>query len=373
MKLFLILVAIISIVYGEKKKKEKENPLAHGFTDEIDWVEWDRAIGVAKDLNKPIFFLIHKTWCGACKGLKNEFKTSFKTPELIELSKKFVMVNVEDDDEPEDDKYAPDGGYIPRILFLDTDADPLLTNNENNYKNNKYFYPLVPQIIDGMKRALNEFSALNSFELGREAAKDAPTKQKKSHKEETSEEETEAESNKTEEKKKDEKTEKAKDSKKESKTEKKVDTKKKEKEEKKKDKEEKPKKDPKKETKQDKVKEEKATEKDEEKKTAEKDEKKKTDKEKKSLRKMVKKRPSKTKRRRRRQQRRMRRRKPTKRRRKTQKRRRVKMRKKTKRKMSYESKLMDLRSPYGTYGTSCGYNSTVVFIVICFYVFLYFF
>ncbi|KAK6747448.1 hypothetical protein RB195_000568 [Necator americanus] len=286
MKLFLILVAIISIVYGEKKKKEKENPLAHGFTDEIDWVEWDRAIGVAKDLNKPIFFLIHKTWCGACKGLKNEFKTSFKTPELIELSKKFVMVNVEDDDEPEDDKYAPDGGYIPRILFLDTDADPLLTNNENNYKNNKYFYPLVPQIIDGMKRALNEFSALNSFELGREAAKDAPTKQKKSHKEETSEEETEAESNKTEEKKKDEKTEKAKDSKKESKTEKKVDTKKKEKEEKKKDKEEKPKKDPKKETKQDKVKEEKATEKDEEKKTAEKDEKKKTDKEKKSLRKM---------------------------------------------------------------------------------------
>ncbi|ETN85234.1 hypothetical protein NECAME_16850 [Necator americanus] len=105
MKLFLILVAIISIVYGEKKKKEKENPLAHGFTDEIDWVEWDRAIGVAKDLNKPIFFLIHKTWCGACK-------------ELIELSKKFVMVNVEDDDEPEDDKYAPDGGYIPRILFL---------------------------------------------------------------------------------------------------------------------------------------------------------------------------------------------------------------------------------------------------------------
>ena len=38
--------------------------------------------------------------------------------DLIDISKKFVMVNVEDDEEPEDAKYSPDGGYIPRILFL---------------------------------------------------------------------------------------------------------------------------------------------------------------------------------------------------------------------------------------------------------------
>lgn len=83
------------------------------------------------------------------------------------------MVNVEDDEEPEDPKYSPDGGYIPRILFLgkekteicksvtncftDTDGNPLKTNNERKYKNNKYFYPLPAQIIDGMERALLEF------------------------------------------------------------------------------------------------------------------------------------------------------------------------------------------------------------------------
>ncbi|PIO68117.1 hypothetical protein TELCIR_10110 [Teladorsagia circumcincta] len=116
MKLLLIIAATWVPALSEKKSSKSD--LSNGFRTEIDWVEWDKAVGVAKDLNKPIFLLIHKTWCGACKGLKREFTTSSKMPELIELSEKFVMVNVEDDEEPEDDKYAPDGGYIPRILFL---------------------------------------------------------------------------------------------------------------------------------------------------------------------------------------------------------------------------------------------------------------
>lgn len=33
------------------------------------------------------------------------------------------------------------------------------TNNEAKYRNNKYFYPLVPQLIDAMQRALIEFEA----------------------------------------------------------------------------------------------------------------------------------------------------------------------------------------------------------------------
>ncbi|MFH4974486.1 hypothetical protein AB6A40_001195 [Gnathostoma spinigerum] len=45
-----------------------ENPLAHGFGDDIDWVKWDDAIETALDQNKPIFLLIHKSWCHACKG-----------------------------------------------------------------------------------------------------------------------------------------------------------------------------------------------------------------------------------------------------------------------------------------------------------------
>ena len=105
--------------------------------------------------------VIHKSWCGACKKLKSIFaedqevnlffwclddddnnewiddRRSFKQDlihaqcyvvsyptrttwiisfllQILDLSAKFVMVNAGDDDEPSEEVYKPDGGYIPR-------------------------------------------------------------------------------------------------------------------------------------------------------------------------------------------------------------------------------------------------------------------
>lgn len=41
-----------------------------------------------------------------------------KHREFGELSKKFVMVNTDDNEEPQGEQFDVDGKYVPRIFFL---------------------------------------------------------------------------------------------------------------------------------------------------------------------------------------------------------------------------------------------------------------
>jgi len=106
----------------------------NGLGNSIAWVSLEEGLNQALEEDKHLVLIIHKSWCGACKALMPKIKNS---KELAEMSKKFVMVNVMDDQEPQDDLYKPDGGYIPRVLFFDSKGD-LLKDVINETGNAKY-------------------------------------------------------------------------------------------------------------------------------------------------------------------------------------------------------------------------------------------
>ncbi|KAJ9577014.1 hypothetical protein L9F63_006451 [Diploptera punctata] len=121
-----------------------------GFGEDFNWVNLDQGLAVAKQSQKPVMLVIHKSWCGACRALKPQFAAS---KEVKDLSKDFVMVNTQDDEEPNDAQYAPDGNYIPRILFIDPQGQVMThVYNELGNPSYKYFYSDAESVTAAMRK-----------------------------------------------------------------------------------------------------------------------------------------------------------------------------------------------------------------------------
>lgn len=131
-----------------------DGSLGRGFGEHIDWKKYPEGLKEAQSSHKPIMLVIHKTWCGACKALKPKFAES---KGIEELSKNFVMINVEDDEEPQDTKFQIDGSYIPRIYILDS-AGRVQKDiyNKNGNPSYKYYYGNERGIVSSMEEALEK-------------------------------------------------------------------------------------------------------------------------------------------------------------------------------------------------------------------------
>jgi thiol-disulfide isomerase/thioredoxin len=88
--------------------------------DKIEWFDYEDGIAETKKSGKPVFVLVHTTWCPHCK----RYMRLFFDPRVVELSKKFTMVMVDRDLEKElNEMLGPAGQrYMPRTLFLTPQA-----------------------------------------------------------------------------------------------------------------------------------------------------------------------------------------------------------------------------------------------------------
>uniref|UniRef100_A0A7S0VUY9 Thioredoxin domain-containing protein n=1 Tax=Hemiselmis tepida TaxID=464990 RepID=A0A7S0VUY9_9CRYP len=130
-----------------------------GFGDTINWVSFSEGIAEAEATQKPAMVVIHKSWCGACKALGPKVAGN---SEIAELAKDFVMINVHDDEEANTtEKFKPDGGYIPRVIFFDGLHGEVLLDNINKGGNPsyKYFHTGAESIVASMKEVKDLFQS----------------------------------------------------------------------------------------------------------------------------------------------------------------------------------------------------------------------
>ncbi len=82
---------------------------------QIDWVDYDQGLARAKTQHKPVCLVFFATWCPHCKN----YSHVFEDPRVVVEAKKFVMVHIDVDRQPDvARRYSLDGSYIPRTYFI---------------------------------------------------------------------------------------------------------------------------------------------------------------------------------------------------------------------------------------------------------------
>ncbi len=86
----------------------------------VAWLSIGDGIRESSRTGRPVIMVFHATWCPNCK----RYREVFKDPEIVALSRDFVMVLIDaDKDKVANGAFAPDGTYVPRTLFLSSEGD----------------------------------------------------------------------------------------------------------------------------------------------------------------------------------------------------------------------------------------------------------
>ncbi|XP_051872535.1 anterior gradient protein 3-like [Pristis pectinata] len=147
--IFLLVAAISNLATAIKKRPPQT--LSRGWGDDLTWVQtYEEGLFKSKKSNKPLMVIHHLENCKYCNALKEAFAASREIQEMAD--KDFIMLNLMH--ETADKNLAPDGKYVPRIIFV----DPSMTVRADiagRYSNRLYTYEPrdIQLLIDNMKKA----------------------------------------------------------------------------------------------------------------------------------------------------------------------------------------------------------------------------
>ncbi|XP_069472112.1 anterior gradient protein 2-like [Ambystoma mexicanum] len=140
-------------VKGDQDTEKVTMPqtLSRGWGDEIEWIQtYEEALASSRASKKPLMVIHHLDECPYSQALKKAFVAD---PLVQKMAKEnFVMLNVV---HPiADANLAPDGQYVPRIMFIDPSLT-VRTDIAGRYGNRLYAYESedIPELITSMKKA----------------------------------------------------------------------------------------------------------------------------------------------------------------------------------------------------------------------------
>jgi thiol:disulfide interchange protein len=120
----------------------------------IKWRTYEDGLAEAKKAKKPVLLIFYTEWCPHCAN----YSQVFHDPKVVEKSKLFVMVRIDNDKNQDlSKKFALDGAYIPRTYFLSAagTVDPELHAPRDKFM---YFYDEKnpESVLAGMDAALKK-------------------------------------------------------------------------------------------------------------------------------------------------------------------------------------------------------------------------
>uniref|UniRef100_H3BYW7 Anterior gradient 1 n=1 Tax=Tetraodon nigroviridis TaxID=99883 RepID=H3BYW7_TETNG len=154
---WVLLLALCATCGGAgKQKKVKPGPkpsLARGWGGSLKWARsYEHALAKMVQSQKPLMVIHHKEECRFSQALKKAFADE---QSIQEMAKDFIMLNllVKKEETP-DPNLAPDGYYVPRILFVDPSMT-VRTDIRGKYSNRQYAYEPgdMADLLKSMKKA----------------------------------------------------------------------------------------------------------------------------------------------------------------------------------------------------------------------------
>ncbi|CAL8341427.1 unnamed protein product [Boreogadus saida] len=113
---FSLLLFACSSVALKEKIKIKPPRLSRGWGDRITWVQtYEEGLTKMKASKKPLMVIHHQDDCPHSQALKKVFLADKSVQKMAKED--FIMLNLVH--ETADPNLAPDGHYVPRILFVD--------------------------------------------------------------------------------------------------------------------------------------------------------------------------------------------------------------------------------------------------------------